>query len=143
MNCRICNQPFKKGEKYKWNVGKVHLSCFSGAKRSEVLQGCPPSANCSAGAGADARNDSLIGSPVPREKAVFPALPSGMTREEVVEGLRELRDDAVRAEKAKDSSFVRWPDLDAILDYIEQHGFPAPENAPHCKGERALARNPS
>lgn len=38
------------------------------AERSEVLQGCPPSANCSAGAGADAQSDSLNSSPVPREK---------------------------------------------------------------------------
>jgi hypothetical protein len=52
-------------EKAKELIGK--------AERSEVLQGCPPSANCSAGAGADARNDSLISSPVPREKAELSA----------------------------------------------------------------------
>lgn len=58
-----------------------------------------------------------------------PALPNGLTRFEVIEGLRELRNDAVAAEKLKNPDFVRWQDLDAILEYIEQHGLPAPENA--------------
>lgn len=39
------------------------------AERSGVLQGCLPSANCSAGAGADAQPDSLISSVVPREES--------------------------------------------------------------------------
>lgn len=65
-----------------------------------------------------------------------PALPNGLTRFEAIEGLRELRNDAVAAEKLKDPSFVRWPDLDAILDHIEKHGFPAPENTDYTKVPR-------
>ena len=47
----------------------VILDFFSRAERSGVPKGCPPLANCSAGARADAPIDSPIGSVVPREKA--------------------------------------------------------------------------
>lgn len=133
--CEICLEEILPGEGVMTSLGTIHKGpCPDGAERSGVLQGCLPSANCSAGARADARNDSLNSSVVPRETAVFPALPNGITRAEAVEGLRELRNDAVAAEKAKDPCFNRWPDLDAILDYIEQYGFPAPEKRSPLQG---------
>ena len=49
-----------------------------------------------------------------------------LTREEALESLREILHQAVWAEKAKDSTFVRWPDMDVLLDHIEHHGFPPP-----------------
>jgi hypothetical protein len=50
-----------------------------------------------------------------------------MTREECIEGLRYLRDRVVQEEQAKDALFRDWPYVDALLDHIEAHGFPAPE----------------
>lgn len=72
MKCTKCGREIMDGE--EWDALKAdvqHISCPLKAERSEVLQGCPPSANCSAGAGADAQPNSLISSPVPREKAVL------------------------------------------------------------------------
>lgn len=53
-------------------------------------------------------------------------LPNGtiIPREEIIEGLRETLAIAARAEKAKDQTFVRWPDMESLLDYIETHGLP-------------------
>lgn len=51
-------------------------------------------------------------------------LPIGMTRVECVDGPRALREMAMAWEKQKCPSFVRWPDLDALLDYIEVFGLP-------------------
>ena len=64
------------------------------------------------------------------ESSVTP-LPSGMTRQECVDGLKECRNMAVEAEKARDKegTFKRWPDLDALLDYIEKYGFPPSEKS--------------
>jgi hypothetical protein len=47
-----------------------------------------------------------------------------LMRKEAMDGLRDLRDQLVAIEKEKDPSFVRWPDLDALLDHIDEHGFP-------------------
>jgi hypothetical protein len=56
--------------------------------------------------------------------AAPPPLPVGMTRKEAIEGLRELRDLAVKGQRRTDRTFVRWPDMDALLDYIEEYGLP-------------------
>lgn len=61
------------------------------------------------------------------KKTTVPPLPSGMTRFECIEGLKELRKDAMELAVQKEPAFLRWPDVDLLLDYIEQHGFPAPE----------------
>lgn len=50
-------------------IGGPLYSCPLKAERSGVLQGCLPSTNCCAGAGADAHSDSLINSVVAREEA--------------------------------------------------------------------------
>ena len=68
MICRICKQPVKTGEKYKWNTGKIHLSCLSEAERSGAPQAGLPSATGSADArasdeaGADSSERSADGS---------------------------------------------------------------------------------
>lgn len=51
-------------------------------------------------------------------------LPEGFTRIEIMESLYILRDDAMRLEKIKDPCFSRWPDIDMVLDFINEHGFP-------------------
>lgn len=56
-----------------------------------------------------------------------PPLPSGMTREECVDGLKAIRDKYYALKKKKeDHFFARYPDYDALLEYIEAHGFPKP-----------------
>lgn len=61
----------------------------------------------------------------------FPPFPKiqgkPISRKEIVESLYDLRDDAARAQREKDPSFRRWPDLDLILQYIATEGFPPPE----------------
>ncbi len=47
-----------------------------------------------------------------------------ITREEIIEGLRESYKSMCEYEKFKDASFVRYPDMETILDYIEEHGLP-------------------
>lgn len=53
-----------------FNKLEARVFLLENAERSGVLQGCPHSANCSAGARADAQPDSLISSPVPREEVI-------------------------------------------------------------------------
>ena len=75
MKCSICNRDIKDSEDYATSVTLsvcYCVDCFFNAKRSGVPQGCLPSANGSAGAGADAPNNSLISSVVPREEAEPP-----------------------------------------------------------------------
>lgn len=67
------------------------------------------------------------------------ALPMGMTREECVDGLRAARDMAASAEKRRDPSFVRWPDLDALIEWISDNGFPAPPNSELTEPENGRA----
>ena len=62
-------------------------------------------------------------------------LPNGMTREECIEGLRYLRTRVMEEEQQRDPLFRDWPYVDALLDHIEQHGFPAPDAA-NVKAER-------
>lgn len=47
-----------------------------------------------------------------------------MTRDEAIKSLRECRDMAVQFKRDQDPGFVRWPDLDDLLDYIDRNGFP-------------------
>lgn len=61
-----------------------------------------------------------------RKAAKAQRLPGGISRADGLAALRELREMAVAAEKLKDPCFKCWPDLDALLDHIAQHGFPAP-----------------
>lgn len=59
--------------------------------------------------------------------SVFPPLPVIMgkqiTREDVIDGLRELLDGAIQNERVKDPTFRRWPDVETILEYIAEHGL--------------------
>jgi hypothetical protein len=52
-----------------------------------------------------------------------------ITREEIFEGLWETVKAAEREERRKDPCFTRWPDLDAMIEHIEEHGLP-PKDAP-------------
>lgn len=52
------------------------------------------------------------------------ALPGGMSREAAVDSLRELRNLATAAEARANPGFVRWPDLDALIDHIAERGLP-------------------
>jgi hypothetical protein len=47
-----------------------------------------------------------------------------ITRAEVIEGLRENLAAAMKFERLSDSTFRRWPDMDAIIEHIEKHGLP-------------------
>jgi hypothetical protein len=47
-----------------------------------------------------------------------------VTRDEVIESLREMHDIALSYEKRKDRSLVGWPDAKLMLDHIEKHGLP-------------------
>ncbi len=59
----------------------------------------------------------------------YPPIPFGITREEVIEGLRDIAKTAADHQREIDPSFVRWPELDAVLDYIENNGFTPPQNS--------------
>jgi hypothetical protein len=47
-----------------------------------------------------------------------------ITREEIIEGIRDAYNGLCAWEKFKDSTFVRYPDMEKILDHIEEHGLP-------------------
>lgn len=49
-----------------------------------------------------------------------------MTRKQCIEGLKIFLADAIAFEKTKTPDFVRWPDADRLLTFIEMRGFPAP-----------------
>ena len=55
---------------------------------------------------------------------MVPTIPLGMTQQDAIDALLELRDMAAVAEKQKDPSFNRWPDLDALLAHMAVHGLP-------------------
>lgn len=64
------------------------------------------------------------------------AVPAPTTREEAMEGLRILLEEAEANERKKDPSFVRWPDMHALIDHIDAHGFPPPGKIqPHRRYE--------
>jgi hypothetical protein len=50
--------------------------------------------------------------------------PAPMTREEIIEGLREIYAEVLGLKQAADPCFRRYPDYEKILDYLEQHGLP-------------------
>jgi len=77
IECPNCKQVVEFPSQHKvfnHESRKVEFLCSPKAERSEVLQGCLPSANCSARPSAVAPNDSLISSVVPREKAEPPGM---------------------------------------------------------------------
>lgn len=53
-------------------------------------------------------------------------LPLGVSREDAIKGLRHTVRLAEEAQRLVDPDFVRWPDLDTMIDHIEAHGFPPP-----------------
>lgn len=137
MYCPNCGEKIADNEThYRYPTAKIRAySCSPKAERSEVLQGCPPSANCSAGAGADAQPNSLISSPVPREKAV--------RRRTTVEKALDCIELWMKSdvELFKDAPFKknlehRLRTLRALRRLLSK-----PSDAGHCKGQRALARN--
>jgi hypothetical protein len=57
----------------------------------------------------------------------FPPLPmvgnTRLTRAEVIEALKQLRNDFYTLKKHLDPTFVRYPDLDRVLEYIAENGL--------------------
>lgn len=51
-----------------------------------------------------------------------------ITRAEIIEGLWEGYRAQVAGQKAVESDFVGWPDMEALLKHIEEHGLP-PKNS--------------
>lgn len=51
-----------------------------------------------------------------------------ITREEAIDALRELLTISELANKQADPCFVRWPDLHALLDYLDAEGLPAKQS---------------
>jgi hypothetical protein len=47
-----------------------------------------------------------------------------ITREEIMEGLWDAYKGLCVLEKMRDSTFVRYPDMETILKHIEKHGLP-------------------
>jgi hypothetical protein len=70
-----------------------------------------------------------------------PPLPCGMTRKEVMDGLREIKRLAEAHEKRKDPAFRRWPDLDTLLDYVDRHGLPSNGDEATPEWDRLQAEN--
>lgn len=63
-----------------------------------------------------------------------PQLPAGMSRDDAVLALRELRNLATAAQADADPGFQRWPDLDALIEHIAEHGLspnPNPSDGAH------------
>lgn len=59
------------------------------------------------------------------ERPPFPTIMGRpITREEIIEGLRECHDQVLRLEQEKDPTLRGYPDAITVLDYIEQHGLP-------------------
>ncbi len=48
-----------------------------------------------------------------------------VTREEIIESLREGAHAITEKQKKRDPGFVRYPTLEALMDYIEDNGIPA------------------
>ena len=46
------------------------------------------------------------------------------TRQDVIDGLRDCYQSMVQHERVADPTIKGYPDMEKILDYIEQHGLP-------------------
>ena len=53
-------------------------------------------------------------------------LPGGLGRDDAIESLWETVKQAEHDQRRNDPSFVRWPDLDGLIEHISAHGFPPP-----------------
>ncbi len=47
-----------------------------------------------------------------------------VTRAEIIEGVRDCYREMCALKRRVDPTFVRYPDMDMILDYVEEHGLP-------------------
>lgn len=131
-----CQCPFCECER-RWIKRLSEL-----AERSGVPQGCLPSANCSAGAGADAPSDSMNSSVVPRETAVLERLTRVIIKWQLE--ARERRADAAREiQLGSEHEDVNIAYAECLEDRCEELNRLVAEfqNAHQCNGERALARN--
>ena len=63
--------------------------------------------------------------------AEYKPLPNGLDRDDAIESLWEVVKQAERDERRKDPSFVRWPDLDGLIEHISAHGFPPQNTVDH------------
>lgn len=48
-----------------------------------------------------------------------------ITREQIIEGLRDAYKGMLENERRKDPTLRRYPDMELILDHIEKYGLPA------------------
>lgn len=55
-------------------------------------------------------------------------LPIGLSREDAIESLWDLVKQAEQEERRHTPDFLRWPDVDALIEHIEKHGFPTPND---------------
>lgn len=63
-----------------------------------------------------------------RPVAAFPVIMGEqVTREQIIEGLRETYNQLLMRERDWDPGMVGYPDYEALLDYIEEHGLPPKE----------------
>lgn len=49
-----------------------------------------------------------------------------VTREEIIDGLRAAYAGMLQNDRRNEPDLVRYPDMETILTYIENHGLPAP-----------------
>lgn len=64
----------------------------------------------------------------PQEKmnAEFPIIMGRpITRAEIIEGLRDCYREMCELKRRAEPGFVRYPDMETVLDFIEDHGLPA------------------
>jgi hypothetical protein len=66
----------------------------------------------------------IYGTKSPAEQTGREPLPEGISREEAIQGLKDVVATAEDHERETDPEFVRFPTLHALLEYIEAHGFP-------------------
>jgi hypothetical protein len=59
---------------------------------------------------------------------LYPPFPAGMTREQCVDGLKAVRDMVNDYLRTKDPEHKRFPDLDELLLYLDEFGFPPKED---------------
>lgn len=61
----------------------------------------------------------------PRESEPLPTIMGRtITRAEIIEGFTEVYADFVKLSQKEDPTFVRLPDYETILEFIEEHGLP-------------------
>jgi hypothetical protein len=62
--------------------------------------------------------------------SAFPVIMGrSVTRAEIIEGIRDCYREMCALKRRVEPDFVRYPDMDTVLDYIEEHGLPPKDSA--------------